>query len=231
LTPDSAAINKVRDIMRAAAMEPRLVILGTYAFAEEVADLVRQAGAPSLAGFVENQDRGRCTELLGLPVTWIDDAGALARDHQAVCAIGTTRRETFVDQAAELGFRFGHVRHPTAVLGSTASVGAGCILGAATVVGTSSCIGDHVILNRGVLVGHHTTIGDFVTVGPGANLAGRVEIGNRAYIGMGAVILDDRRVGEGATVGAGAVVTRDVPAYTQVVGIPARVAKEGVEPR
>jgi acetyltransferase EpsM len=231
LTPDSAAINALRDIMFPAAMESRLVILGTYAFAEEVADLVRQAGALSLAGFVENRDRGRCTGLLGLPVTWIDDAGALARDHQAVCAIGTTKRETFVDQAVELGFRFGHVRHPTAVVASTASVGAGCILGAATVVGASSRIGDHVILNRGVLVGHHTAIGDFVTVGPGANVAGRVEIGDRAYIGMAAVVLDDRRVGEGAIVAAGSVVTHDVPPHAQVIGVPARVVKEGVEPR
>src|SRR3954465_5023086 len=194
-------------------MQPRLVILGTHAFAEEVADIATQAGAPELGGFVENLDPGRCAEpLLGLPVTWIGDAASLAGEHEAVCAIGTTRRDGFVAQAAELGFAFGQVRHPTSVVAPTASIGRGCILGAATVVGAATRIGDHVILNRGVLVGHHTTIGDYVTVSPGANVAGRVQICDRAYVGMGAIVLDDRAVGEGAIVAAGAVVTRDVPA-------------------
>lgn len=213
-------------------MEARLVILGSHAFAEEVADIVQQAGAPELVGFVENWDRGRCAEpLLGLPVTWIDDAGPLAERHEAVCAIGTTKRDRFVEQAAGMGFSFAQVRHPTVVAAPSAAIGEGCILGAGTVVGAATRVGDHVILNRGVLVGHHTEIGDCVTVSPGANLAGRVTIGDKAYIGMGAIVLDDRTVGAGAIVAAGAVVTRDVPAHAQVVGVPARVVKEGVEPR
>ena len=50
-------------------MQAGLVILGSHAFAEEVADIVHQAGTPELAGFVENWDRERCVEpLRGLPV-------------------------------------------------------------------------------------------------------------------------------------------------------------------
>jgi acetyltransferase-like isoleucine patch superfamily enzyme len=86
-------------------------------------------------------------------------------------------------------------------------------------------------LNRGVLVGHHSVIGDYVTLAPGANIAGCVTVGNEAYIAMGAIVLDRRTIGEGAIVAAGAVVTRDVPAHTEVRGAPARVAKQGVEPR
>jgi sugar O-acyltransferase (sialic acid O-acetyltransferase NeuD family) len=213
-------------------MEASLVILGSYAFAEEVADIARQGGAPELAGFVENRDRERCAEpLLGLPVTWIDDAGPLAERSEAVCAIGTTKRGGFIDQAAAVGFGFGRVLHPSAVVAPTAAVAEGCIIGAGAVIGAATALGRHVIVNRGVLVGHHTTVGDLVTVSPGANVAGRVTIGRQAYIGMGAIVLDDRTVGAGAIVGAGAVITRDVPAHAQVVGVPARVVKEGVEPR
>lgn len=45
----------------------------------------------------------------------------------------------------------------------------------------------------------------------------------RASIGSNATILPGVTIGENAIVGAGAVVTRDIPDYTIVVGMPARV--------
>ena len=108
------------------------MILGTHAFAEEVADLVHQAGEHELVGFVENWDRERCEEpFLGLPVTWIGDAAPLAGRSAAVCAIGTTRRHEFVEEAAAEGFSFARIRHPTTVVAPSASVGEGSILGPA----------------------------------------------------------------------------------------------------
>lgn len=45
-------------------------------------------------------------------------------------------------------------------------------------------------------------------------------------ISMGATIMPGVTVGEGAVVGAGALVTKDVPAWTVVAGIPAKVVSE-----
>ncbi len=53
----------------------------------------------------------------------------------------------------------------------------------------------------------------------------RTRICRGASLGSGAVVLGGVEVGEGAIVGAGAVVTADVPAWTIVAGVPARVLR------
>jgi acetyltransferase EpsM len=226
------AANASDDATRDADRRRKLLILGSRVFAEEVADLVAQANTHRLVGFVENRDPGRCdSPLLQRPVHWIDDVAPLAATHLAVCAIGTNRRRALVDQIAALGFDFATVSHPSTCISPTAIIGCGCVLSAGVIVATQSQIDEQTIVNRGSLIGHHTHIGRFVTVAPGANVAGCVTLGDGAYIGMGAIVLDRVSVGAGALVAAGAVVTRDVPAHTQVMGVPARIVKEGVNGR
>lgn len=207
--------------------QQKLVILGASLFAEEAADLVSEIEDYQLVGFVEGIDSKRCQQtLLGLPVMWIDDVAQLDDSYRGVCAVGTTRREKFIQQAVSLGLRFTTIVHPTAKVSRTALLGQGTIVSAGTVVAARTKIGCHVIINRGCLIGHHVEIGDYVTVSPGANIAGKVKIEQRAHIGMGAIILDGILVGGKSVVGAGAVVTRNVPNCMQVVGVPARVVKE-----
>ena len=50
-------------------------------------------------------------------------------------------------------------------------------------------------------------------------------IGNDVWIGDSALILNGVKVGDGAILAAGAVVTKDVPPYSIVGGVPARVIK------
>ncbi|MBE5883522.1 MAG: CatB-related O-acetyltransferase [Lachnospiraceae bacterium] len=52
-----------------------------------------------------------------------------------------------------------------------------------------------------------------------------VVIGNDVWIGTGAQILLGVKIGDGAIVAAGSVVTKDVPPYTVVGGVPAKVIK------
>jgi acetyltransferase EpsM len=209
----------------------RLLILGTRTLALEIADVATEAGF-EVVGFVENLDRARCDEPLeGLPVHWVDDIGAHAAGHMAVCGLATGRRAAYLDQVAALGVKFATVVHPTASISARSTVGEGSIVGPHVVVGAHTVVGRHVLLNRGVLIGHHTTIEDYVTVQPGANVAGMCTLAERSFVGMGAVVIDRTTVGGESVVGAGSVVTRDVPPNVQVMGVPARVVKEGIEGR
>jgi acetyltransferase-like isoleucine patch superfamily enzyme len=53
----------------------------------------------------------------------------------------------------------------------------------------------------------------------------KVNIGNDVWIGIGSIIMGGVSVGDGAVVAAGAIVTKDVPPYSIVAGVPAKVIK------
>jgi len=84
--------------------------------------------------------------------------------------------------------------------------------GMGVVIGETALIGDDVMLYHGVTLGgrsrasgkRHPTLGDGVAVGAGAKILGPVTIGG------------------GSVVGANAVVTRDAPADSVLVGVPAK---------
>ena len=211
----------------------KLIILGAGLFAEEVADYISRNEDYELVGFVEGVDRRKCGgKLLDLPIIWIDDVSRPEEScsYKAVCAVGTTRRKHFIEQAINSGLEFTTLVHPTAQVSHTAELGKGTIISPGTIIAANTRIGCHVIVNRGCLIGHHVEIGDYVTISPGTNIAGRAKIGDLCYIGMGAIILDGISIGSHSVVGAGSVVTRDVPRSVQVLGMPARISKEIFEP-
>lgn len=55
---------------------------------------------------------------------------------------------------------------------------------------------------------------------------GDIHIGNDVWIGSGARILSGVTIGDGSAIGANAVVSKDIPPYTIVGGVPAKIIKK-----
>ena len=53
----------------------------------------------------------------------------------------------------------------------------------------------------------------------------KTKVGNDVWLGANAIILPGLTIGDGAVIAAGAVVTKDVPPYSIMAGIPAKVIK------
>lgn len=117
--------------------------------------------------------------------------------------------------------------HRTAFVAADAKIAAGCQVLATSAVCVGVELGRQTIINTGATVDHECRLGEGVHLAPGVHVAGCVEIEDHAFIGVGASILPRVRIGRGATVGAGAVVTTDVPAGATVVGVPARLSRNG----
>ncbi len=206
-----------------------IVVVGAGGHGRELADIVRQT-------YVETP----FAELLGIVDDGKPDRLALARGHFRF--LGTTEallERVELDRTIEvyIGIGLPHIRkavdqrlqcavrpliHPTAIVGSASTLGAGVVLAQGSILTTNVALGRHTHVNVGATISHDCVVGDYVTVCPGATITGNVTIGDGAFIGAGATILPGVTIARGARVGAGATVTRDVRVGDTVVGSPAR---------
>ena len=86
-----------------------------------------------------------------------------------------------------------------------------------------------IVIHTDAIIGDGVHIDQCVTIGGNGTEFGVPEIKDDVMIGAGAKILDPITIGRGAVVGANAVVINDVPEYSVVVGVPARVVKSNTD--
>ena len=146
-------------------------------------------------------------------------------DEKIILGVGTVRvnpaRKEIVNRINQPQ-RWATVIHPFTSVSSTASIAPGVVILPCVVICTGSRISEHAIINHGANIDHDVSVGKFVHAAPQANLGGGSKIGDNAYLGMGAIVRDHVTVSDDTLVGMGAVVSRQYPAGSTLVGVPAK---------
>jgi acetyltransferase-like isoleucine patch superfamily enzyme len=146
-------------------------------------------------------------------ITWVIEG--------SICA----GRELRVDRLAEI----------VAYAGASLTFGSGCY------VGHSSTIAAH----ERITIGSNVMIADFVTIRdhehrfdqPGLPIRAQgvrsaaITIGDNVWIGSKATITSGVALGDSSVIGANSVVTHDVPPFSIVGGVPARLIGEVPRPQ
>lgn len=87
-----------------------------------------------------------------------------------------------------------------------------------------------IVIGDGALIGHNVVLATinhaFVPSENRRNYYAPIKIGNNVWIGSNATVLPGVTIDEWSVVAAGAVVSKDVPPYTVVGGVPAKVLKK-----
>ena len=149
---------------------------------------------------------------------------------------------------SDLNFYFGKIEiEPGAIIRKGCTIGGNVTIGrASSLNGRVEIIGHH---KAWIRIGRYSSIAPEVVIQSDNHVMNRlttcplkyfiegsrdtstaaqkdIAIGNDVWIGRRAIILPGVSIGDGAVIAAGAVVSRDVPPYTIVGGVPARVIKK-----
>ena len=134
------------------------------------------------------------------------------------------------------GTKIWHFSH----IQSGSTIGSNCVIGQNVNIGNNVIIGNSVKIQNNVSVYEGVELEDYVFCGPsivftniktprsefpqrGKEFYQKTLVKKSASIGANSTIVCGITIGEYALIGAGSVVTKDVPAYSLVLGNPAKV--------
>ncbi len=207
-----------------------LIIYGAGGFGREVAWMVERINCRrqewNLLGFVDDvKTELHGKKLNGLPVlggkAWF---AANQEEIYVTCPVGSSkgRRSMYEHLAQYANVKWATLIDPTAIVGTTSSIGSGSIVCCGARITVNSKIGMGVVINIGSTVGHNSQLGEFTTLYVNSIVSGTVEIGENTEIGSGAFIREYLKVCRDVVIAPLTSVLSDISVPGTYAGNPAR---------
>lgn len=118
--------------------------------------------------------------------------------------------------------------NPKITLGDNVTIGSNFHISAVNEIS----FGNNILTGNDITIvdnGHGEPSRENMTIDPKQRelkVYGKIKIGDNVWIGDKVTISGNVTIGEGAIIGANSVVTKDVPAYSVVAGVPAKILKQ-----
>ena len=208
------------------------VIIGAGTYSEVYLAFLQEAGV-EIVGFLDDDVKYEGKSVQGVPVlgttALLPDLKKKYDVEAIYCPIGNNKiRVGFLERARNLGYKTPNFIHHTVVIGPHVKIAdKGVYVLQATQIMPFVTIDKDVMISAGSNIIHHSHLSQGTFISNGVNFGAFVVAEKYAYIGMGSTVMTGVKVvGEDSLVGAGAVVVKDVPAFTIVAGVPARVLRK-----
>lgn len=210
----------------------KCVLIGAGGHALSVLEAVRSVSELDIVGIVDADKHPPGYTVGGVPVVGQDSdlpdllAAGVSYFLLGIGSIGpATNRRKVAERVRAMGFEPLTVVHKSAVVSSSAKLGAGCQILAGAVVGPQVNLAEGVIVNTGAIVEHDSVLGSYSHVASGAVLAGSVRVGSCVHIGAGSVVRQSITIADQVVVGIGSAVVKDVPYGAVIAGVPAEALR------
>ena len=207
-------------------MSEKVIVYGMGSQGLIIADILKFYDEYQLIGFLDDAENIAEKEVSGKPVLggWEKLEECFQQGiKNIIIGIGNNQvRTQIAKDAMVLGYSLLTIVHPSSVVASDVTIGAGTVIKALVVIGPGAVIGENVTIGAQSYIGHEAVIGAGVHISGGCKIGGKTRIGERTSVGIGATVINQLQIGENAKIGAGSVVLEDVPDNQVVFGVPAR---------
>ena len=204
-------------------MRVNLVIVGTGAIADVIADYFERESEYNVLGFATDREFVGDGIFRGKPVVAFDEVEFIypPNNCKMFIAIGYTQlnhlKARFYKQAKEKGYELITYVSQHAYIHHNVKLGDNCFIFEDNVIQYDVKIGNNVMLWSGNHIGHGTVLRDHVYVASHVVISGFCDIGEYTFIGVNATFADKIKVGSNCLIGMGAIVSRDIEDMTACV--------------
>lgn len=204
-----------------------LIIIGARGWGREVFDIalacINNGAELSVKGFLDDKSDALSGYDNYPPILGSVETYEIQFDDVFICALGDVYyKKHYVQIILNKGGEFINLIHPTAIFGSNAQIGKGCIVGAWSNISCDTQLGDFVTFSIKAGIGHDSKIGNYTHVGGFTNISGFVVIGDNVTIHPCCNVIPHRKIGDDAIIGTGSVVLNNVKAGVTIFGNPAK---------